>query len=216
MEWVCQTLEDWIGQIAKGISKGLKPHIHELQRGLVALAQQKFKKEKIEVEKKKKILTKLVVGKEDKGFDVAECQLVNDTLGNEFLGCFPFGDDPLPSVSIDVHCFKKDMPTLYIVHSRISIRMRLKKISHNIISLTPKCPFLRSLRTRLMPTISFLASQRSGRIFKTINFDCWQATRNYYCEGVSSSTHNSLYFLFYGVQWEFQNNNLKVESHFLI
>jgi hypothetical protein len=25
-----------------------------------------------------------------------------------------------------------------------------------------------------------------------------------------------LYFLFYGVQWEFQNNNLKAESHFLI
>jgi hypothetical protein len=28
-------------------------------------------------------------------------------LGNEFLGCFPLGNDLFLSVSIDVHCFKK-------------------------------------------------------------------------------------------------------------
>jgi hypothetical protein len=70
------------------------------------------KKEKIEVEKKKKILTKLVVEKEDKIFDAIECQFVDDTLGNEFLGCFPFGNDSLPSVSIDVHYFKRAPPNI--------------------------------------------------------------------------------------------------------
>jgi hypothetical protein len=58
-------------------------------------------------------LTKLVVRKEDKGFDAAKCQLINDILGNEFMGCFPFGNDPLPSVSIDVHHFKKTTPNIF-------------------------------------------------------------------------------------------------------
>lgn len=70
------------------------------------------KKEKRKVEKKKKILTKLMIEKEDKGFDVAKCQLVNDKLGNEFMGCFPFGNDPFPSISIDVHCFKRAPPNI--------------------------------------------------------------------------------------------------------
>jgi hypothetical protein len=70
------------------------------------------KKEKIEAEKKEKILTKLVVGKEDKRFNAAECRFIDNTLGNEFLGCFPFGNDSLPSVSIDVHCFKKAPPNI--------------------------------------------------------------------------------------------------------
>ncbi len=43
---------------------------------------------------------------------MAKCRLVNDTLGNEFLGCFPFGNDPLPSVSIDVHRFKRALPNI--------------------------------------------------------------------------------------------------------
>jgi hypothetical protein len=64
-------------------------------------------KEKTKARKKKKILTKLVVGREDKGFDVVECQLINDTLGNKFLGCFPFGNDSLSGVTIKVHHFKR-------------------------------------------------------------------------------------------------------------
>jgi hypothetical protein len=43
------------------------------------------KKEKIEAEKKKKILKKLVVEKEDKRLDAIKCQFIDDTLGNEFL-----------------------------------------------------------------------------------------------------------------------------------
>jgi hypothetical protein len=72
----------------------------------------KQKEEKTKVEKKEKILTKLVVEKEDKGLDAAKCQLVNDTLGNEFMGCFPFGNDMFPSISIDVHHFKRALPNI--------------------------------------------------------------------------------------------------------
>jgi hypothetical protein len=53
----------------------------------MAIAQRKKEREdKIEVEKKKKILRKLVVEKEDKIFNLTKCQLVHNTLGNEFLG----------------------------------------------------------------------------------------------------------------------------------
>jgi hypothetical protein len=43
---------------------------------------------------------------------VTKFRLINNTLGNEFLGCFPFGHDPLPSVSIDVHHFKRAPPNI--------------------------------------------------------------------------------------------------------
>jgi hypothetical protein len=33
-------------------------------------------------------------------------------LGNEFLGCFPFGNDSLLGVSIDVHHFKRTTPNI--------------------------------------------------------------------------------------------------------
>jgi hypothetical protein len=52
----------------------------------MAITQPKKKKDKIEVEKKEEILRKLVVKKEDKIFNVAKCRLVDNTLGNEFLG----------------------------------------------------------------------------------------------------------------------------------
>jgi hypothetical protein len=54
--------------------------------GLMAIAQPKTKKDKLEVEKKEKILRKLVVEKENKIFNVAKCRLIKNTLGNEFLG----------------------------------------------------------------------------------------------------------------------------------
>ncbi len=72
----------------------------------------KKKKEKTEGEKKQKILKKLVVEKEDKGFNVAKCQLIDNTLGNEFLGCFLFANDSLLGVSIHVHHFKKTTPNI--------------------------------------------------------------------------------------------------------
>ncbi len=59
-----------------------------------------------------KTLTKLVVEKANKGFDRAKCWLINDALGNEFLGCFPFGNDSFPSISIDVHHFKRAPPNI--------------------------------------------------------------------------------------------------------
>ncbi len=53
------------------------------------------------------VLTKLVVGREDKGFDVVECWFIDDTLDNKFIGCFPFGNDPLLSIIVKVHHFKR-------------------------------------------------------------------------------------------------------------
>jgi hypothetical protein len=65
---------------------------------------------------------------------------------------------------------RKHLPTLFIVHSQDIHKDEIFKKSRNIISLTPKCPFLQSLRTHIMKKISFLASQKSGKIFKTIRF----------------------------------------------
>jgi len=77
-------------------------------------------KEKTKARTKKKILTKLVVGKEDKRFDVVECQFINDTLGNKFLGFFPFGNDPLSGVTIKVHHLKR-APTNIVYHPFLDI-----------------------------------------------------------------------------------------------
>ncbi len=117
-----------------------------------------------------KIVTKLVVEKEDKGFNMAKCWLIDDMLGNEFLSCFSFGNELFPSVSIDVHCFQVAPPNI-VYHPILDIHKdEIQKKSHNIISLTPKCPFLHSPRTCIMLTISLFASWRSGRIFRTISF----------------------------------------------
>lgn len=64
-------------------------------------------KQKTKVQKKKKILTKLVVSKDEKGFDVAKCQLVDDTLGDKFFNCFPFINDPILGVIVNIHHFKR-------------------------------------------------------------------------------------------------------------
>jgi hypothetical protein len=80
----------------------------------------KRQKRKKHVEKKEKILTKLVVKKEDKGFDVAKCQLIDNTLGKRKLT--PFQVFPLMFIAS-----RKHHSTLFIVHSRISIKMRLQK-----------------------------------------------------------------------------------------
>lgn len=65
-------------------------------------------------------MTKLVVEKENKGFYVTKCQLIDDTLGNEFMGCFPFGNDPLLSVSIDVHRYNR-APANIVYHLLLDI-----------------------------------------------------------------------------------------------
>jgi hypothetical protein len=66
--------------------KGVQNTHSQTSRGLMAIAQPKKKEDKIKVEKKEKIIRKLVVEKEDKIFNVAKCRLVDNTLGNEFLG----------------------------------------------------------------------------------------------------------------------------------
>ncbi len=62
-------------------------------------------------------MTKLIIRKENKWFNARKCWLVNETLGNEFLGFFPFVNDPFLGVSIDVFCFKKTPPNI-IYHYR--------------------------------------------------------------------------------------------------
>ncbi len=100
----------------------------------------KRKKGKTKVEKKEKILRKLVVRKEDKGFDVVECWLVDDTLNNEFLGFFPFGNDSLPGVSINVHHFKITPPTIiYCPFSNID-KDGIKKIITQYNNFDTKVP----------------------------------------------------------------------------
>ncbi len=47
-------------------------------------------------------MAKLMVGKEKIRFDVVDYFLINDTIDDEYLGCFPFGNDPLSSVIVNV------------------------------------------------------------------------------------------------------------------
>ncbi len=47
-------------------------------------------------------MAKLVVGKEEIKFNVVDYRLIDDIIGDEYLGCFPFGNDPLLSVTVYV------------------------------------------------------------------------------------------------------------------
>ncbi len=69
-------------------------------------------KEKTEVHEKKKTLTKLVVGKDGKGFNVAKCRLVDDTLGDEFSDYFLLRNDQVSGVMVDFHHFKRTPPNI--------------------------------------------------------------------------------------------------------
>ncbi len=60
------------------------------------------------------------VGSEDKRFDVVECQFINHTLGNKFLGFSPFGSDPVFDVTIKVHHLKR-APTNIVYHPFLDI-----------------------------------------------------------------------------------------------
>jgi hypothetical protein len=59
-------------------------------------------KRKNETHKKEKILAKLVVRKEEIKFNVVDYCFIDDVIGDEHLGCFPFGNDPLLSVMVYV------------------------------------------------------------------------------------------------------------------
>jgi hypothetical protein len=170
MEWVCQAPEDWIGRIAKGISKGLRAHIHELWGVYWPLPNKKKKKEKTKVEKKKKILTRLVVKKINKCFNVAKCWLVDDTFGNEFLGSFPFGNDPVPSVSIDVHRFKKT-PANIVYHPLLDIHKdEIKKRITQCHKSNTKVPIFAILDDLLNVDHITPRKSKSGKIYRTISF----------------------------------------------
>jgi hypothetical protein len=82
---------------------------------------------------------KLVIRKEEKGFDVVEW-FIDDTLGDKYLGCFPLGHGPLLHVIIDVHWFKKTTPKLYIGPFQISKMTRLKKWITQYNKLDTKIP----------------------------------------------------------------------------
>lgn len=54
---------------------------------------------------KKKILEKLVLGKEEKGFDVVECRLKDNTI--EYLNSFPLGFALVKDVLVSMDRFKR-------------------------------------------------------------------------------------------------------------
>jgi hypothetical protein len=54
----------------------------------------------IKVQENEFFLTKLVVDKDDKGFDVAKCQLVDYILGNKFSDYFLFENDFVATLAL--------------------------------------------------------------------------------------------------------------------
>lgn len=67
-------------------------------------------KEKTKAQNKEKILDNIGLEKEDKGFDVKECRLVAETIGEKYNVCFSFGTTPMPNVEIEIHIFKWSSP----------------------------------------------------------------------------------------------------------
>lgn len=66
----------------------------------------KARKEPSDVQKKEKILEKLMHAKEDKGYDANVCCFVDKIIKEEYYVCFPFGHHPIPDKTIPVERFK--------------------------------------------------------------------------------------------------------------
>jgi hypothetical protein len=69
-------------------------------------------KEEIEVKKKEKILGKIIMGKEAKGFDLVECHIKDTTIGEEYANLFPLGFTPVEGVNLPINYFKRSPPEI--------------------------------------------------------------------------------------------------------
>jgi hypothetical protein len=90
----------------------------------------KFHKEKMEAQKKEKILDNIVLEKEEKGFDVKECCLVAETIGEEYDVYFLFSIALVPNVEIEVYRFKRFPPNIIY---RWLLNVHVDKIKKKIV-----------------------------------------------------------------------------------
>jgi len=77
----------------------------DVEGSSVIKAPKKKKKEAIIKGKKEKIINNLVMNKYPKGFDETECKHVNESIRNEFLDYFPFGNKLVERVKTFVDKF---------------------------------------------------------------------------------------------------------------
>ncbi len=86
-------------------------------------------KEKMEVQKKEKILDNIVLEKEEKGFYAKDCCLVTETIGEKYDVYFLFGTALMPNVEIEVYRFKWFPPNIiYRPFSNVHVDKIKKKI----------------------------------------------------------------------------------------
>jgi hypothetical protein len=69
-------------------------------------------KEATNVEKKEKIMGKIVMGKKTKGFDLVECHVKDATIRKEYANMFPLGFAPVKDVRLLVDRFKRSPPKI--------------------------------------------------------------------------------------------------------
>jgi hypothetical protein len=87
-------------------------------------------KEATNVEKKKKIMGKIVMGKKTKGFDLVECHVKDVTIRKEYANMFQLGFAPVKDVRLLVNRFKRSSPK--IVYYPLS-REHVNKIKTQIV-----------------------------------------------------------------------------------
>ncbi len=128
------------------------------------------RKEETEAKKNEKILGKIVMGKEAKGFDFVECCIKDASIGEEYANLFPLGFSLVKGVNLFVNHFKRSPPK--IIFLTIS-REHVMKSRHKLLcitNLTVRSQYSPFQRTWKGQTTFFHIILRSGRTFKTFNF----------------------------------------------
>jgi hypothetical protein len=69
-------------------------------------------KEETKAKKKEKILGKIVMVKEVKGFNPIVCHIKDTTIGEEYVNSFPLGFSPVQDVFLFVNRFKMSPPDI--------------------------------------------------------------------------------------------------------
>ncbi len=76
-------------------------------------------KEIINVEEKKKLFKMFILGKDEKRFDIEDCQLKDEIISDEYFSSFPLRFTPVKDVLLPITKFKK--ASLNIVYHPFSM-----------------------------------------------------------------------------------------------
>ncbi len=99
-------------------------------KALVESKLQSNQRRRLHVRKKGKILVKIVMGKEAKGFDLIECRTKDTMIGEEYAKLFPFGFVLVKDINLPIDRFKRS-PSKIVYH--LLFKKHVNKIKMRII-----------------------------------------------------------------------------------